>query len=115
MRATILARIRWSMMKTLSRSAALPLMLAGAALAVGLSAYGLVPVTDAVAAAAVRAETAPAQIALPTEAQAMFADAPDGVDPTVTGPVSASFRAMREALNCDEAVWPNIPAACYPD
>ncbi|MDQ6432601.1 hypothetical protein RB623_00870 [Mesorhizobium sp. LHD-90] len=44
-----------------------------------------------------------------------FADAPYGVDPVVTGPVSASFRKQREAAGCDKAVWPNVPASCYPD
>lgn len=42
-------------------------------------------------------------------------DAPFGVDPVVTGPVSAAFKARRAAAGCDTAVWPNIPAACYPD
>lgn len=48
-------------------------------------------------------------------AQQMFADAPDGVDPIVTGPVSAAFKQRQKAANCDSAVWPNIPAVCYPD
>ncbi|WP_245436402.1 hypothetical protein [Mesorhizobium tamadayense] len=48
-------------------------------------------------------------------AQQMFADAPDGVDPIVTGPVSAAFKQRQKANNCDSAVWPNVPAACYPD
>ncbi|WP_245434953.1 hypothetical protein [Mesorhizobium sp. WSM3879] len=48
-------------------------------------------------------------------AQQMFADAPDGVDPIVTGPVSAAFKQRQKAANCDTAVWPNIPATCYPD
>lgn len=45
----------------------------------------------------------------------MFADAPDGVDPIVTGPVSAAFRQQQADAGCDRAVWPNIPAVCYPD
>lgn len=49
-----------------------------------------------------------------TAAQAMFPDAPDGVDPMVTGPVSASFRLQQAQADCADAVWPNIPAACYP-
>ncbi|RWL13015.1 MAG: hypothetical protein EOR45_02970 [Mesorhizobium sp.] len=56
--------------------------------------------------------------ALPSEtrtAEQLFADAPDGVDPVVTGPVSAAFKQRQEAANCDRAVWPNIPAVCYPD
>ncbi|WP_245273710.1 hypothetical protein [Mesorhizobium sp. WSM3224] len=55
---------------------------------------------------------------LPPEAktaQQMFADAPDGVDPIVTGPVSAAFKQRQKDANCDTAVWPKIPAACYPD
>ncbi|RWM25116.1 MAG: hypothetical protein E5X74_18045 [Mesorhizobium sp.] len=48
-------------------------------------------------------------------AQQMFADAPDGVDPIVTGPVSAAFKQRQKAAHCDTAVWPNIPATCYPD
>ena len=48
-------------------------------------------------------------------AQQMFADAPDGVDPIVTGPVSAAFKQRQKDANCDTAVWANIPRACYPD
>jgi len=48
-------------------------------------------------------------------AEQMFADAPDGVDPVVTGPVSAAFKQRRKDANCDTAVWPNVPRACYPD
>ena len=43
-----------------------------------------------------------------------FSDTPDGVDPVVTGPVSAAFKKTREALDCDAAVWPAVPYACYP-
>ncbi len=53
--------------------------------------------------------------ALPVERSSLFADAPYGVDPVVTGPVSAQFRQTREVFGCDRAVWPNIPAACYPE
>ncbi|MGB3901468.1 MAG: hypothetical protein WA973_23250 [Mesorhizobium sp.] len=49
------------------------------------------------------------------DAATMFADAPDGVDPVVTGPVSASFRQQQAEAGCDKAVWPKIPAACYPN
>jgi hypothetical protein len=45
----------------------------------------------------------------------MFADAPDGVDPVVTGPVSASFKQRQQVAGCDSAVWPKIPTVCYPD
>ncbi|MHA6685787.1 hypothetical protein [Mesorhizobium sp. A556] len=50
-----------------------------------------------------------------SEAPQMFADAPDGVDPVVTGPVSAAFRLQQADAGCDKAVWPHIPASCYPD
>lgn len=53
--------------------------------------------------------------ALATDAAQMFADAPDGVDPIVTGPVSAAFRQKQADTGCDKAVWPNIPASCYPE
>jgi len=49
-----------------------------------------------------------------TEAEQLFADAPDGVDPVVTGPVSAAFRQRRAEAGCGAAVWPDVPAACYP-
>lgn len=49
-----------------------------------------------------------------TQAEEMFDDAPYGVDPMVTGPVSAAFKQQQQAAGCDTAVWPNIPAACYP-
>ena len=68
------------------------------------------------------AQSAPAlkeaRPALPSDApsaEQVFADAPDGVDPMVTGPVSASFKQRQDAANCDSAVWPNIPMVCYPD
>jgi hypothetical protein len=50
-----------------------------------------------------------------TPAEKLFPDAPDGVDPMVTGPVSAEFRARQQAAGCAQAEWPNIPAECYPD
>ncbi|KQZ28412.1 hypothetical protein ASD50_19830 [Mesorhizobium sp. Root552] len=49
-----------------------------------------------------------------TEAEQLFADAPDGVDPMVTGPVSVSFKKKQHAAGCAEAKWPEIPVACYP-
>ena len=48
-------------------------------------------------------------------AEQIFADAPDGVDPVVTGPVSAAFKQRQASAGCDSAVWPNIPTVCYPD
>lgn len=53
--------------------------------------------------------------AVVTEAAEIFADAPDGVDPIVTGPVSAAFRHRQADAGCDKAVWPNIPTVCYPN
>lgn len=54
---------------------------------------------------------------LPEEklAAARFQDAPYGVDPVVTGPVSTAFEKRREAAGCDQAEWPHIPSVCYPD
>ncbi|MEO5756499.1 MAG: hypothetical protein ABIQ51_06550 [Mesorhizobium sp.] len=48
-------------------------------------------------------------------AEQAFADAPDGVDPMVTGPVSTAFKQRQVSANCEDAVWPNIPMICYPD
>lgn len=53
-------------------------------------------------------------VAQATPAEDLFDDAPYGVDPMVTGPVSAAFKRQQQAAGCDNAVWPNIPAACYP-
>jgi len=55
------------------------------------------------------------EVAAATPAALMFPDAPDGVDPIVTGPVSAEFRARQKAAGCATAEWPNVPVACYPD
>jgi hypothetical protein len=55
------------------------------------------------------------QTATRTSAERQFPGAPDGVDPVVTGPVSAQLRERQKAFDCDKAVWPNIPLACYPD
>lgn len=49
-----------------------------------------------------------------TAAQQLFADAPDGVDHMVTGPVSSAFRERRREVGCADAVWPNVPLACFP-
>jgi len=49
-----------------------------------------------------------------TAAEQLFPDAPDGVDPVVTGPVSTAFRQRQATAACDRAVWPDIPAECYP-
>jgi hypothetical protein len=50
-----------------------------------------------------------------TTAEQAFADAPDGVDPMVTGPVTTAFKQRQVTANCDSAVWPNVPMVCYPD
>jgi hypothetical protein len=60
-------------------------------------------------------EANPARLDDAKTAEQMFADAPDGVDPVVTGPVSAAFKQRQKDAGCDSAVWPNIPRACYPD
>lgn len=49
-----------------------------------------------------------------TAAEETFQDAPFGVDPMVTGPTTASFKALQEQSGCGQAEWPNIPLACYP-
>lgn len=79
----------------------------------GLGALALVMVAGVAHSAATRAE-AP-QVAVATQAEALFPDAPDGVDPMVTGPVSVSFKQRQADAGCDKAVWPNVPAACYPN
>jgi hypothetical protein len=54
------------------------------------------------------------KIETPTPAEEKFADAPDGVDPVVTGPRTADLRERQQVLNCESAVWPNVPLGCYP-
>jgi len=49
-----------------------------------------------------------------TVAEQAFPDAEYGVDPMVTGLVSASFRQQQANAGCNEAVWPKIPLDCYP-
>ncbi|RWK37967.1 hypothetical protein [Mesorhizobium sp.] len=83
-------------------------ILAWAALAVLLAA-------GVAQSAATSKEARPAQPSDKRTAERLFADAPDGVDPVVTGPVSARFKQRQKAANCDSAVWPNIPTVCYPD
>lgn len=36
------------------------------------------------------------------------------VDPVITGPVSPQYELVRRQAGCDDAVWPNVPAVCYP-
>ncbi|UVC16585.1 hypothetical protein [Mesorhizobium onobrychidis] len=83
-------------------------ILAWAALAVVLAA-------GAAQSAATLKEAPPALPSDTRSAEQLFADAPDGVDPVVTGPVSAAFKQRQEAANCDSAIWPQIPTVCYPD
>lgn len=57
----------------------------------------------------------PGRVDQPTEAELAYADAPYGVDPIVTGPVSASFKEQQQIAGCDAAKWPDVPIACYPE
>jgi hypothetical protein len=82
------------------------LVLPGAAVAMLAISSGATPLVD---------EGGAPETQRPVEQASLFPDAPYGVDPVVTGPVSANFRETREAFGCDRAVWPNVPAACYPD
>lgn len=68
------------------------------------------PVADARHAAAI----ADFQASRASTAQDMFPDAPYGVDPVVTGPVSDAFRSRQIIAGCDDANWPDVPAVCYP-
>ncbi len=78
------------------------------------AAFAVVLAANAAQSAAALKEANPVSSSGQT-AEQMFADAPDGVDPVVTGPVSASFRQKQQVAGCDSAVWPKIPAVCYPD
>jgi hypothetical protein len=86
----------------------LSLSLAGMVVAVALA-------TGGAQSAATRIAPLSQQGAAVPDAAQLFPDAPDGVDPVVTGPVSAAFRQQQAEAGCDKAVWPNIPASCYPD
>ncbi|WP_292418657.1 hypothetical protein [Mesorhizobium sp.] len=79
------------------------------------AALGVLVAAGAAQSAAALKEANPARSSDTRTAEQMFADAPDGVDPIVTGPVSAAFKQRQKDANCDTAVWPNVPAACYPD
>ncbi|RWL43600.1 MAG: hypothetical protein EOR60_21010 [Mesorhizobium sp.] len=79
------------------------------------AALGLLVAAGAAQSAAALRQADPISLPDDQTAQQMFADAPDGVDPIVTGPVSAAFKQRQKDANCDAAVWPNIPRACYPD
>ena len=79
------------------------------------AALALILAAGAAQSAATLKEARPALPADTQTAQQLFADAPDGVDPVVTGPVSAAFKQRQQDAGCDSAVWPRIPAVCYPD
>ncbi len=81
-----------------------------------LAAIAITAIFAAGAAHSMVSATAPlsGNVLAATEAEQLFADAPDGVDPMVTGPVSVSFKTKQHEFGCAEAKWPNIPVACYP-
>ena len=79
------------------------------------AALGMLVAAGAAQSAATLREADPITPPDARTAQQMFADAPDGVDPIVTGPVSASIKQRQKDANCDTAVWPNVPRTCYPD
>jgi hypothetical protein len=84
------------------------------ALSIGGVALTVMLATGVAQSAATRAAPDLYQPTAVSDAQQLFADAPDGVDSMVTGPVSASFRQKQADLGCAKAVWPDVPAACYP-
>jgi hypothetical protein len=77
-------------------------------------ALAILLAASAVQSAATPTDPATSETAATTPAEQLFAGAPDGVDPVVTGPVSAAFKQRTADAGCDRAVWPNIPVACYP-
>src|SRR6478736_2992432 len=79
------------------------------------AAFAVLLAANAAQSAATPKEARPAFPTDAPSAQQIFADAPDGVDPVVTGPVSAAFKKRQDAADCDAAGWPNIPTVCYPD
>ncbi len=88
-------------------------------LAIGLAAIGLTGLVWTAQGAQRPDENAARQMlesaeTTRTAAEQLFADAPDGVDPMVTGPVSQDFREKQRTARCAEAVWPEIPLVCYP-
>ncbi|WP_232375734.1 hypothetical protein [Mesorhizobium comanense] len=79
------------------------------------AAFAVLLAVNAAQSAATSNEVRPVLPADAPSAQQVFVDAPDGVDPVVTGPVSTAFKQRQAAANCDTAVWPHIPMICYPD
>jgi len=79
------------------------------------AAFAVLLAVNAAQSAATQRETRAALSTDASSAAQVFANAPDGVDPMVTGPVSTAFKQRQAAANCDSAVWPNIPMVCYPD
>ena len=63
---------------------------------------------NAAQSAATLKEANPGSVVRSQTAEQLFADAPDGVDPVVTGPVSASFKQKQQVAGCDSAVWPKF-------
>jgi hypothetical protein len=79
------------------------------------AAFAILLAANAAQSAASQRDSHAALSITASSAEQIFADAPDGVDPMVTGPVSTAFKQRQDAANCDSAVWPNIPMVCYPD
>lgn len=79
-----------------------------------LAAASLVAIASVQAGAPAREQVPAARDAGPPDASLLFPDAPHGVDPVVTGPVSKAFRQRQKQAGCEAAVWPRIPAPCYP-
>jgi hypothetical protein len=91
-------------------------ILALCAFAAAISASSAAPRVDAVHAVSPETTSGFAtENAIRQDVAQRFEDAPYGVDPMVSGPVSTAFRQTQRAAGCDSAVWPNIPAVCYPD
>ena len=67
------------------------------------------------AAVAIAGDAVTAPGANPSAAELAYADAPYGVEPMVTGPVSKEFETRQKTAGCGLARWPDIPLACYPD
>jgi hypothetical protein len=82
--------------------------------ALALAAVAVVAAGSLVDARPYSDTTVPLSETVRTPVQDRYVDAPDGVDPVVTGPTSQAFRERQKEAGCDGAVWPNIPAACYP-
>jgi hypothetical protein len=80
-----------------------------------MALLNILSVAALTAAVAIAGDAVTAPDTNPTAAELVYADAPFGVDPMVTGPVSKGFETRRQMAGCDLARWPDIPLACYPD